>query len=362
MLRPALAQPPASFPDGVEAANSSFGHSLSIGLRGHYGMFMANVPKLQYVQDGHTILGELDIVSQTNGKRAWEQFANYPQLGLAFLYGQSGASVYVGHLVVVLPFINFHLYDAGGINLNWRMGVGPAWVQKAFDPKSDYQNFVIGSHLNACINLVLSSEIRLLPHTALDLGFSFTHISNGGIALPNLGLNTPALSAGLRYDLFPGQKRISRTLPPVKKKTNYYLYAFAAGKQSLPLESAVYLVNVFEAEVLRDLSRTSRLGGGINMTLDRANNRQVPNSVDFAFDRSQSHWQASVYAAYEYVVGNLSFPLQAGYYLYNNYPINSVYEYIGVRYSFTPHWTAGFALKAHLGNGDFLQWGLGYKF
>ncbi|HEY4061214.1 MAG TPA: acyloxyacyl hydrolase [Puia sp.] len=362
MLSTARAQGPSNGSSPPADTDSSFLHSLSIGIRGHFGTFMANLPKLQYVQDGYTMLGELDIVSQTNGRKSWQQSTNYPELGIGFLYGQSGASVYIGHIAAILPFINFHLFEKGPVSLNWRMGVGPAWIQKAFNPKTDYQNFVIGSHLNACINLLLSTEIRLLPRTSLDLGFSFTHISNGSMALPNLGLNTPALSAGFRYDLYPRQKRIRHTLPPIKKKTNFYLYSFVAAKQSLPLESATYLVNVFAVEALHDISRTSRLGGGINMTLDRANNRQIPNSPEFAFDRSKSHWQASLYAAYEYVVGNLSFPLQVGYYLYNNYPVNSIYEYMGVKYSFALHWSAGFALKAHLGNGDFLQWGLGYKF
>jgi hypothetical protein len=323
---------------------------------------MADAPKLQYVRDGHTRMVELDVMAQTTGKRSWQQTAHYPQAGLAFLYGESGASVYIGHIAAVLPVISFPLYEAGGITLNGRMGVGPAWVQKVFNAGTNYENFVIGSHLNACINLMLSSEIRLLPRASLDLGVSFTHISNGGIALPNLGLNVPALTAGLRYDLFPRQTRIKRTLAPVKKKTSLYLYSFVAGKQSLPLKSAVYLVNVFNLEALRDLSRTSRLGGGINMTLDRAGSREVPYSPTFVFDRSQSHWQASVYAVYEYVVDKLSFPLQAGYYLYNKYPVNSIYQNIGVKYRFAAHWSAGFALKAHLGNGDFLQWGLGYKF
>lgn len=328
----------------------------------HCGSFIANKPKLQYVQDGYTFLGEFDILSRTIGTRPWQQFANYPKIGLAILYGQSGASTYIGHVAALLPFVNFQLYETGGITANLRMGVGPGWVQKVFNPETNYQNLVIGSHLNACLNLMLSTEMRLLPHTFLDLGFSFTHLSNGSFTLPNLGLNIPALTVGLRYDLFPEQKRLHQYVPPPKKKINYYLYSFVAGKQSLPLESAVYLVNVFNAEALKDFSRTGRFGGGINMTLDRANSIQVPYSPTFAFDRSMSHWQASVYVAYEYVIGNLSLPIQVGYYLYNNYPVNSIYQNIGIKYRFAPHWIAGFALKAHLGDGDFIQWGLGYKF
>lgn len=356
---PALAQISG---DPIRRCDSSLLHSLSFGIQAHYGSFIANEPKLQSVQDGHTFLGEFDITSQTSGRRAWQQAAGYPEIGLAFLYGQSGASEYIGHLAAILPFMNFPLYKTGVFTANLRLAVGPAWVQKIFNPETNYENLVIGSHLNACLNILFSSRIRILPHTDLELGLSFTHISNGSFKLPNLGLNIPALSAGIRYELFPFRRPHLAPLPPIKKKIHYYFYSFVAGKESLPLESAVYLVNVFNLEALKDFSRTGRIGGGVNMTLDRAQSVEVPYSQIFAFDRSKSQWQASVYVAYEYVIGNLSLPLQVGYYLYNNYPVQSFYETAGVKYKFAAHWSAGFALKAHLGNGDFFQWGLGYQF
>jgi hypothetical protein len=342
--------------------NPSFFHSLSVATRIHYGTFMDNQAKLQYVQDARTFLGEVDILSRTNGAKPWQQPSNFPDLGLAFLYGQSGANAFVGHLAAVLGLVDFHLFPTKFVSTNLRLALGPAWVQKAFNPKTDYQNLVIGSHLNACLNIMLSEDIRLFPQTALNLGFSFTHVSNGGFKLPNLGLNVGALTVGFRYDLFPEQKKWRRTLPPAKKKINYYFYSYVAGKQSLAPESAVYLVNVFNLEALKDFSRTGRFGGGINMTLDRANANEVPGSPTYAWSRSASHWEAAVYVAYEYVLGDLSFPLQIGYYLYNNYPVNSIYQTMGVKYRFASHWIAGFALKAHMGNGDFMQWGLGYKF
>ncbi|HLZ16089.1 MAG TPA: acyloxyacyl hydrolase [Cyclobacteriaceae bacterium] len=355
---PVLAQLSDSLP--VRSGNRTA--ALSLGARIHYGSFMANKPKLQYVQDSHTMLAELDILARTYGRHSWEQPSNYPQIGLAFLYGQSGASRYIGHLAAILPFMNFSLYKTGGFSTDLRLAVGPAWVEKIFDHVNNYQNMVIGSHLNACLNILFSSRIRILPRTDLDLGISFTHISNGSFKLPNMGLNIPALSAGIRYDLHSDQVKIRRSFPPVKKKINYYFYASIAGKQSLPLGSARYLVNIFNLEALRDFSRTGRIGGGINMTLDRAQSVEVPYSPVFAFDRSKSQWQGSVYLAYEYVIGNLSLPLQVGYYLYNNYPVNSIYQNIGIKYRFASHWTAAFALKAHMGNGDFIQWGIGYKF
>lgn len=377
VLHPSLAQQTPPRPDSAGASppvatvtstspalavQRTFWQSLSFRLGGHYGTFFANHPKLQYVQDGHTRLAELDIMTRTTGKHAWQQATHYPDIGLAFLYGQTGASVYIGHMAAVIPFMNFHLVETRHMAFNLRLGVGPAWVQKTFNAVTDYQNLVIGSHINACIDLGLSAEIYLLPQMSLDLGASFTHLSNGSAKLPNLGLNIPGLSAGLRYDISPRPARIHQSLPPVDRKWHYYFFSYIAGKQYYPIGSGVYLVNVLNIEALKDISPVSRIGGGLNFTLDRANSVEVPYSPTFAFDKSKSQWQIGVYAAYEYVIGRLSLPLQLGAYLYNNYKINTLYQNIGIKYRFAPHWTAGFALKAHLGDGDFIQWGLGYRF
>jgi len=57
----------------------------------------------------------------------------------------------------------------------------------------------------------------------------------------------------------------------------------------------------------------------------------------------------------------LSIPIQLGAYLYNKYQISEVYQVIGLRYRFLPHWIAGLQLKAHLGKADYIQYGIGYK-
>src|SRR5450631_1125424 len=271
---------------------------LLFGGSYYYGSFIANDPRLQYVQDGRTVLGEISIASQTSGKKEWQRASGNPEIGLAFLYGRSGSSQYIGSLSSLVPFINFHLYRTGIFAVNFRLGAGATWVQKIFNPETDYKNLVIGTHLNACINLVLASRIQILPRTGLDLGVSFTHISNGGIRVPNLGLNIPSLMAGIRYSLTrPGgaQKIRDEEGPSAAasaaapdKKIHYYVYAFVAGKESYPIESAIYLVNVFSVEAMKNFSPTGRLGAGINFTYDRAQTKEVLTRTVYSFTSSQS--------------------------------------------------------------------------
>ncbi len=340
----------------------SFFQTLTVTARMNWGSLFAENAKSKYVKDSYAFLGELDISSRTYGKKSWQQFNGYPEIGIAFLYGNPGSLTYVGHIGSAFGFASFPLMRSKIIKADFRMGFGAGWVEKPFDPRNNYKNLLIGSRLNACINFLLSTQLQVTRQIALDAGFSFTHLSNGSVKVPNYGLNIPGISLGLKYIFNPDLKFEKKKAPPLQKKWGYYLFSFAAAKESYPLESAVYLVNVLNFEMLKDFSHTARFGGGVNFTYDRAASNEIPYSATYEFDKSKFKLQASIYAAYEYVMGNLSVPVQLGVYLYNNYAVQALYQNIGIRYRFAPHWIAGVELKAHLGNGDFIQWGIGYKF
>ena len=348
-------------PASAQNADKIFYKSLSVDAAIHYGFYFPGNVKTDYVMDSRPFLGEIGLSWQTNGQKIWQQLNGYPVIGLGILFGKSGADKYIGNIGALLPFINFPLYKRDHFGMSFKFGLGPGWVQKPFNPETNYKDFVIGSHLNACINLQVLAGFKIEKHTSAHVGFSFTHFSNGSIKLPNLGLNTPALAAGLEYN-FAQPEIIKRPIPLLKKKWSYYLFTSIAVKQSTPLESPVRLVNLASFEMMKDFSHTGRYGAGINLTYDRALSTEVPNSPTFAFDESGLKLEASIYGAYEYVIGNLSIPVQLGFYLYNNYRFSEIYENIGVKYRLSSHWIATVLLKAHLGNGDFIQWGVGYKF
>jgi hypothetical protein len=339
-----------------------FKQTLSIGIWGHYGFIDPNLPDLAYVLDSRPFLGEVAVSSQTIGKKIWQQINGYPELGVSFLYGNSGSREYIGHIAAVVPFIEFFPYKSSRFYAGIRVGMGAAWVEKIFDPQTNYKNLIIGSHLNFCVNLKASLGILVLPRTYLDFGISLAHISNGSVKLPNYGLNPVSLSLGIKYDLHPSLKMIHNTIPPLKKSWGYYIYLFAAFKEAAPLESPVYLVNVLNMEVMKDFAYTGRFGGGISFTYDRSLTTEVYNSPIFAWDGSKLKLEVAPYLSYEYVAGNLSFPIQLGVYVYNNYMTSSFFEKVGIRYRITEHWIFGGAVKAYLGHGDFIEWGLGYKF
>jgi hypothetical protein len=344
----------------AQSDSTSFWSTLSIGAKAHYGFLVVNQPKSEYVRDSHTCFGELTLSTQTSGKKQWQQVNHNPQIGISLLYGNSGSREYIGHVAALFPYMKFPLFKTAHSITSFRLGFGAGWVQKPYNKETNTKNLLIGSALNGCINMVFEQEWQLHKNCYLNAGFSFTHLSNGSFKLPNLGLNIPALSLGVRYAFEPVQPvNEKQQWPAFKKKWHFSAFTYAAGKQSYPLESPVYLVNTVMIEAAKDISPTGRLGAGLNGTRDPSLSHETET---FEFEKNDPQWQVSAYALYERVIGNLSIPFQVGFYLYNKYQITSYYQVIGLRYRFLPHWVAGLQLKAHLGKADYLQYGLGYKF
>lgn len=349
------------FPAAAQSQPSLF-DKLSIGVKSHYGFLIANQSKAEYVRDSHTSFTELDISTHYTDGRLWEVVNRYPHIGLGIFYGQTGSSRYLGHMAAIFPYVDYSLLGRRRFRVRYRLGLGLGWVEKPYNKATNNKNLMIGSHLNACIAMGLESEWAVTKRLYINGGLSFTHFSNGSMKLPNLGLNMPAVSLGVRYSLYPAPTIEKKEIPLFSKKISYYVYAFGALKETYPLEGPNYVVVTGDFEAVREFAHSGRYGLGLNISHDAAMSVEVPDSPTFEFDRSKSRMQASIYGSYEHVIGNLTIPLQVGVYVFNKYPINAIYQNIGLRYQLSNHLIAALQLKTHLGKADYIQWGLGYKF
>ncbi|HTE23879.1 acyloxyacyl hydrolase [Flavitalea sp.] len=343
---------------------------LSIDLNAFYGFFIANQPKSLYLRNDHSRMMELSISRQTTGRHKWERESNLPRIGIGLLHGDLGSRQYLGKMTALYPFIHFPLIRAKRSVTSFRLGAGLGWVEKPYDKETNYKNLMIGTHLNAAISMRLQTEWEITSNLYLNTGIAFTHLSNGSVRLPNLGLNIPAITAGLRYQV-PSSNAGKATVPPevvtqyhhgtFTRRTNLFVHAGFALKQTYPLESKVQLVRILNLELTRTLSAVSRVAGGLNFSYDPSLSKEISEAPTYTFDKSEVQLQGSIYAGYEHVVGKLSIPVQLGVYLYNNYQISQVYQMIGLRYLFSQRWVASVQLKAHFGKADYIQYGVGYK-
>ena len=293
-------------------AKSTFFKNVSLGLKGYYGSFITPKAKVEYIRDSYSSLGEISLQYQGDGSKDWHLTHNYPRWGIGYLYGNSGSRQYIGKASALYAFLDLPLLSTRKYIGSFLIGTGVGWISKPYDAISNFKNTILGTKINAYINLGLNNEFTLSQKLFVNVGIGFMHFSNGGTTLPNLGLNTPVLSAGLRY-AFHTPSRIDRPLADsFAKKTTFAIYTAIGAKQSPWIGSNHYLINTAQAEMMRRFAYNHAAGGGLIFFYKRTMRKAVEDSVGGKIDK----FQAGIYGSYEHFFGKLSVPLQAGFYLY----------------------------------------------
>lgn len=85
----------------------------------------------------------------------------------------------------------------------WNFGASFGW--KKFDEENNPNNTVVGSKINAYINLGFLLNWQIAANTNLKAGIGITHYSNGNTNYPNSGVNTLGASIGITRS-FGGEK------------------------------------------------------------------------------------------------------------------------------------------------------------
>lgn len=332
--------------------------NLSVGGHFAYGSFLTSEPKAAYLRDSYSSFGELYFQVQTDGRRPWQRANGLPQWGVGVQYGNLGSRQYMGKLVAAYPFLNLPLFSYKGFQSKFRIGAGAGWVEKPYDAQTNHKNVLVGSHLNAYLHLLWQNEVRLAPRLFASGGLGFSHLSNGGSSLPNLGVNTPTLQAGIRYAFDEPFIHDDAPKDSFSRRPFYRLGVSVAGKQYPWIGGERYIITLLNAEIVRRTSYKHQFGAGVQL-FHNPSLEHDPSGL-LSVKREGNQLQVGAYATYERLFGKLSLPVQLGAYLHNRDRFPEVYQQIGLRYQVSPTWSAGALLKTHLGKADYISAGIGY--
>lgn len=117
--------------------------------------------------------------------------------GVGVSWNTFGNAYEVGRPVAIYVFQTSRLAGLGErltLDYEWNFGASFGW--KKYDPKHNPDNTVVGSSVNAYINLGLLLNWQFAQHWNLRAGVGMTHFSNGNTSLPNAGVNSVGLRIG----------------------------------------------------------------------------------------------------------------------------------------------------------------------
>jgi hypothetical protein len=126
------------------------------------------------------------------------------------------------------------------LNYEWNFGVTFGW--SPYHGETNERNHIIGSKVNAYLNAGISLDWSVSKEVDLYIGANASHFSNGNTELPNAGLNTTAVRAGISYFFNRRADELTASaldarhtntgMPPFPKHISYDLTLFGSWRRA----------------------------------------------------------------------------------------------------------------------------------
>ncbi|MBC8132397.1 MAG: acyloxyacyl hydrolase, partial [Deltaproteobacteria bacterium] len=165
----------------------------------------------------------LDLLwlKQTRGTQDWEQRRNYPVWGVGGTYTRYGIDSIYGSCIGLYPVLQVMLISGNRLEWTMRAGFGIGYVTRHYEraPGWDTLNNAIGSSVNNFTMVATDLRFRINTKWQLQAGLNFSHLSNGSMKQPNLGVNMVGAHLGLRYWPSGDQpERLDRERPRLRNR------------------------------------------------------------------------------------------------------------------------------------------------
>lgn len=345
-------------------AQSSPEKDFILSVHGHYGYIMSHRNNMAHLIKGHIYGGEVNYTFRTSGDKPWQQLYKYPDFGICVLHLDLANPEQLGTLEAIYPYTNLRLNKLNKrINLNLRLGTGLGFLTKPFDRIKNHKNNAVGSHLNGFVNIRLSATYLLTDAWAINAGVGLTHISNGAMKTPNLGLNMATINMGVGY-VFGNRCLTYRTdsIAPCKKTWKYSILGVAGVKELETPGGRKYMAYGLQFMGHKILNYKNKLGGGLEFSYNNSTRQEWYN--DSIYNPAFTDiLQVGAKFSYAFVLHRLSFPVEFGVYIFKKQHINGMFFHrIGFRYMLTKHIIANVTLLTHFAKADYFEGGLGYEF
>ncbi len=352
----------------------------AFGIRTGYGVIIPHRESMVHLITGHVASFEL-FAEKTGTERVWNKYYSYPSNGVIFYTGFLGNQDVLGNAFALDYFTNIHLLkkhkgedkNFARFLIDMRMSAGLGYLTKVFDPDINNHNVAIGSHMNVSIGLSFDLKWRISETTQFFTGLSLRHFSNGSFSTPNLGINIPTLTLGIKKHLanrnvYQREYVILDSSQITKNKKMHLPYhdlIFVAGigtKEVYPAGGNKYGTYSMEFTYSYHNSHRSALLAGFDVIHNIAL-YQHSIRYDSSFTGTQKDvTQYAINIGYAQVFDKFELFIQSGIYLVSKAKKDGAYyQRLGGRYIFNQKWVAQFALKTHFAKADYFEIGLGYN-
>ncbi|GJM31683.1 MAG: hypothetical protein DHS20C18_06840 [Saprospiraceae bacterium] len=330
-----------------------------LGLKLHQGFVLVHSRHLRPIRNSYPTGLAFDLAWHKTGQKAWNACHCYPKLGVSLSLWDYDHPDILGHGLISMFYLEPVFGAWRTMSFSIRAAAGFSYQTKPYDEISNPNNLSYSTYIAVALQLGANLHIRLYPHWNLDITTVYNHFSNGGIKLPNKGINWPTAAIGVtRYFTVPNFQNREKKDWRIhsRREGRFEVSTFLAFKE--PVSKLFLFSPGLEVKYSRQVSRLSALTLGAEWMYD--------NGTRYAIElagRTESPQKGSLAIGHEFLFGKFIFSQQFGFYLYKPYRQGAdVYQRYGLIYRISPRFFGGINLKAHRHVADFADFRLGMVF
>lgn len=326
---------------------------LLVGVGMHYGFVLIHSYALAPIRHTFPWGIETDIGRQFVNKRAWDFCNCYPRTGAALTFWNYGSDI-LGYGLTGVAYVEPIFLTRHRVNLSFRLGGGLSLQSNPYDSITNPNNQAYSLRVNFPLTVNAALHFRLTPNWSLRLAANFNHVSNGGISLPNKGINYPTMSMAVDYaprgiDFKERAKNLDKSPP----KPRFRIYAGTGGGLKRPSGADTKQRGVWSAWA-QGVYQYGKWGG-VNLGAEWVSDhgRRVKMERE---NIPGHHERGGILVGHQFLMGRVVFSQQLGVYFFDQFPINDpVYQRFGIGVHITKRLYAGFSLKTHRHVADLLE-------
>ncbi|MFC2086943.1 acyloxyacyl hydrolase [Bacteroidota bacterium] len=333
----------------ISGANKHDDKYLVFGLQQHYASVLPHAKDLKKWAGTHPYGIQLDIGGFRNDEKSWAQCKCYSRIGFSFIWFDLGNHDTLGHSINTLFFYEPILMYRNRFHMTLKAGIGPSYLTNPYDEISNPENEFFSARISYLLIMQLNFNYRITNHLSLNAAASYNHISNGGIKLPNRGINFPGLKAGFEYSLkqkeFYNREENEKNFWKEKIRYDISFYGTAKSIRKSEYYEQKYLpVFGLFGSASKRFSRFSSVLTGIEWASDG-----YVKEIMRRLNRDTDHNDIALLVGHELLMGKISFSQILCVYVYNPYKgeDDAVYQRYFLRYQVSDHVHTGVTLKAH---------------
>jgi hypothetical protein len=332
----------------------------SYSFKTHAGYIIPHNDLLKEVSKSVPFGFQADISWLNMSPKAWKQTNCFARTGFSLQHFQFNNPKELGSSSQLIGFLEPFLLRKNFFQWSFRFGLGATYLSKVHDEVSNPRNQFFSSPISFVVMAATSAKFVIHPNWRASLSAYYNHISNGGIKMPNKGMNFPTMAIGLDYlpfqEIFP--------VPPKPESGpfpwNMYL-ELGTSLKNTPEDWANFkgtfpVINV--AGLLeKKISNVHAFSLGLEFTEDQYLRQYfLFKNQDFA------HQLIGGLFGHAFHLGRFRISQQYGIYLFNQDPGKRfAYQRYGIHYELFKRISIGGTLKAHRHVADIFDFRLAYK-